>query len=80
MFKIEKNVQLPSRGGHKKYLQCRDLIDKLEVGDMARLYGEYREIPSHMYHTAAKQLGYKIAYRTLKNIHGKASLCVWRIE
>ena len=80
MFKIEKNVPLPTRGEHKMYVKSRQLVEKLDVGDMARLYGEYRDIPSHMYHTAAKQLGCKIAYRTLKNIHGKSSLCVWRIE
>lgn len=79
-FKIEKDVPVPPRVCSVRYQNARRMIEQMEVGDMARLYGEMREYPSNIFHTAAKLSGRKIAYRTLKNLSGKPSLCVWRTE
>ena len=78
-FKIEKDVPVPPRVCNVRYQKARAMIEQMEVGDMAKLYGENRDYPSNLFHTAAKMAGAKIAYRTLKNISGKPSLCVWRI-
>ena len=79
-FKIEKDVPVPPRVCSVRYQNARRMIEQMEVGDMARLYGEMRDYPSNIFHTAAKLSGAKIAYRTLKNLSGKPSLCVWRTE
>ena len=79
-FKIEKDVPVPPRVCSVRYQNARRMIEQMEVGDMARLYGEMRDYPSNIFHTAAKLSGVKIAYRTLKNLSGKPSLCVWRTE
>ena len=79
-FKIEKDVPVPPRVCSVRYQNARRMIEQMGVGDMARLYGEMRDYPSNIFHTAAKLSGRKIAYRTLKNLSGKPSLCVWRTE
>jgi hypothetical protein len=79
-YKIEKNVPIPASKNSSAFCMAKNMIAELGVGDMARLYGRYKQIPSSTYHKAAKSLGYTVAYRTLKNISGKPSLCLWRTE
>lgn len=79
-YKIEKNVPIPASKNSSAFCVAKRMLAELEIGDMARLYGKYKDIPSSTYHKAAKSLGISITYRTLKNISGKPSLCLWRTK
>lgn len=79
-FKIEKNIPVPPRVCNARVRKAKLMIEQMEVGDMARLFGEYRSYPSSIFHNAARLAKAKVAYRTLKNIGGKPSLCLWRTK